>query len=375
MGPNTQHSGHTESVRSGQSQVTLVEKHPDLMTINEMKPHDGFGVVSSPMPNYTWLDHLLGVFCVKSSKKTQTTYKEPFVQSRTFESAEVRNSPSLWLSPYILPVYVELNNQDTEKHPITKVAKCIIDTGNMQGNIVSREFVQKVLEFPESTFLKLTKEEERGGTSITGDSHIPLGAINLTWYHKNSTRVFYDMRFLISPTQHCDLIIGAQSIQKDNILNVPCLMVDKDERIFPVPTGPPPPETATTKLDKLYTARNSTLITTNLEIERLGGRNPGGRLDALKKNRTRLEKETKVLNWTRQLYDIAHGKMEGDKQKQDKLWTAIGNPELKYDKENDAEMAEVWKVVDPMLEQLWTKLGNKEKYYGSSTTFTSSSDV
>jgi hypothetical protein len=61
----------------------------------------------------------------------------------------------------------------------------------MQGNIVSRKFVETVLtvlEFPESNFLKLTEEEVRGGTSITGDSHIPLGAINLTWYHKNSTK-------------------------------------------------------------------------------------------------------------------------------------------------------------------------------------------
>jgi hypothetical protein len=226
MSPNTHQFSPTGSVRSGPSQLTLVEKHPDLATINEMKPDNGFGVLSHPMPKYTWLDHLLGIFCVKSSKNTQRIYNEPFVQSKTFESSEIRNSPLLWLSPYILPVYVVSNRQDTSKHPITKIAKCTIDTGNMQGNIVSRKFVETVLEFPESNFLKLTEEEMRGGTSITGDSHVPLGAINLTWYHKNSTRVFYDMRFLISPTQHCDLIVGAQSIQRDNILNVPCLMVD-----------------------------------------------------------------------------------------------------------------------------------------------------
>jgi hypothetical protein len=112
---------------------------------------------------------------------------------------------------------------------MTKIAKCTINTSNMQGNIVSRKFVETVLEFPESNFLKLTEEEVRGGTSITGDSHVPLGAINLTRYHKNSTKVFYDMRFLISPTQHCGFIIGAQSIQRDNILNVPCLTVDDND--------------------------------------------------------------------------------------------------------------------------------------------------
>jgi hypothetical protein len=93
----------------------------------------------------------------------------------------------------------------------------------MQGNIVSRDFVENVLGFPSSSFGKMTKEEESGGTGITGEPHIPLGAIHLTWYHKNSTRVFRDMRFLISPAQHCDLIIGAWSIQKDKILDVPCL--------------------------------------------------------------------------------------------------------------------------------------------------------
>jgi len=91
---------------------------------------------------------------------------------------------------------------------------------------VSREFVERVLEYPPKRFRKLTKEEERGGTGITGDLHVPEGAIYLTWYHKNSTRVFRDMRFLISPSSDCDLIIGARSIQKDGILNVPCLMAD-----------------------------------------------------------------------------------------------------------------------------------------------------
>jgi hypothetical protein len=100
----------------------------------------------------------------------------------------------------------------------------------MQGNIVSRDFVENVLEFPSSSFEKLTKEEETGGTGITGEPHIPLGAVNLTWYHKNSTRVFRDMRFLVSPSQHCDLIIGAWSIQKDKILDVPCLPAKKRPR-------------------------------------------------------------------------------------------------------------------------------------------------
>lgn len=38
----------------------------------------------------------------------------------------------------------------------------------MQGDIVSREFVEKVLEYPESNFVPLTVEEKEGGFGVTG---------------------------------------------------------------------------------------------------------------------------------------------------------------------------------------------------------------
>jgi hypothetical protein len=137
---------------------------------------------------------------------------------------QIDSTPSAWPSPWILPVHVVSNRQDKDRHQITKIAKCTIDTGNMQGNIVSRDFVENVLEFPFTSLEKLTGEEQKGGTSITGDLHTPLGAIHLTWYYSSSTRVFRNMRFLISPAPHCDMIIGAQSIQREKILSVPCLM-------------------------------------------------------------------------------------------------------------------------------------------------------
>jgi hypothetical protein len=160
----------------------------------------------------------------------------------------------LWQSPWILPAFVVSNEQDDEKRPTVKIAKCTIDTGSLQGNIVSRKLVE-TLGFSPSDFEKLTEDEERGGSGITGDPHIPQGAIYLTWYHNNSTRVFRDMRFLVSPSESCDMIVGAWSIQKDKILDVPCLPLgrpsqsnmvaftpDKDDGMFPVsfhisPTG------------------------------------------------------------------------------------------------------------------------------------------
>jgi hypothetical protein len=114
--------------------------------------------------------------------------------------------------------------RDEHRHLIPKEAKCIIDSGNLQGNIVSRALLVDVLGYSEADFHELTKEEQSGGTGITGHKLIPKGAIHLTWYHSNSTRVFRDMRFLISEHPDYDLIIGARSIRENNILDVPNLM-------------------------------------------------------------------------------------------------------------------------------------------------------
>jgi hypothetical protein len=94
---------------------------------------------------------------------------------------------------------------------------------------VSRAFLVDVLGYSEANFQKLTKEEEDGGTGITGHKFIPDGAIYLTWYHGSSTRVFRDMRFLISEHPMYDLIIGAHSIHKNKILDVPNLVNDMEQ--------------------------------------------------------------------------------------------------------------------------------------------------
>ncbi|KAH8598742.1 hypothetical protein B0O99DRAFT_683495 [Bisporella sp. PMI_857] len=164
---------------------------------------------------HAWLDRLLKIFCTKSSKQNHTIMGQGSVQPRPETYA---NS-----SPWLLPVYVLSTRRDKDKHHVAMEAKCTIDTGNMQGNIVSRRFVEDVLEYPESAFCSLTKEEEAGATGITGHQLIPEAAVYLTWYHRKSTRVFRDMRFLISPSQHFDLIIGAESIHRDKLLDVPNL--------------------------------------------------------------------------------------------------------------------------------------------------------
>lgn len=132
----------------------------------------------------------------------------------------------------MLPVYVLSTERDEHRHAIPKEAKCTIDTGNLQGNLVSRAFLVDVLGYSEADFHELTREEEDGGTGITGHRLIPEGAISLTWYHSNSSRVFRDMRFLISEHPIYDLIIGAHSIRENNILDVPNLMTHHDGIVF-----------------------------------------------------------------------------------------------------------------------------------------------
>ncbi|RDW74199.1 hypothetical protein BP5796_07641 [Coleophoma crateriformis] len=124
-------------------------------------------------------------------------------------------------SAYIRGVYVLSTEKYDEHHFCPKYCRCIFDTGNHQGNLVSKTFLLERLGYTESDFLRLTETEQSSGFGITNHPFVPLGAIRLTWYHDMSTRLFSDMRFLISPYSHTDLIIGAQSIEQYNILGKP----------------------------------------------------------------------------------------------------------------------------------------------------------
>jgi len=168
--------------------------------------------------DYSYFDHLLAVFCMPRRPKSGLVQRTFSVEPPEYNDREEHLD-----SPWVLPVYVLSTERDGHRHLVPKEAKCTIDTGNLQGNIVSRAFLVDVLGYSEADFHKLTKEEEDGGTGITGHTLIPEGAIYLTWYHSNSTRVFRDMRFLVSEHPIYDLIIGAHSIRKNNILDVPNL--------------------------------------------------------------------------------------------------------------------------------------------------------
>lgn len=200
-------------MRSSVSRITLVGYDPSL----EAKLDVAYGTTNN-IKEFSWFDHLLAVFFIhrrSKSKLLQTTIPESL--------PEYEDRKAYLESPWVLPVYVLSTERDEHRHLIAEQAKCTIDTGNLQGNIVSRAFLVDILGYSEANFHKLTKEEEDGGIGITGHKLVPEGAVYLTWYHSNSTRVFRNMRFLISENPMCDLVIGAHSIRKNNILDVPNL--------------------------------------------------------------------------------------------------------------------------------------------------------
>jgi hypothetical protein len=126
-------------------------------------------------------------------------------------------------------------------------------------------------------------------------------------------------------------------------------------------------ETDLTKLDKRLTAKRSKKTDTDNEIKKIGPRPPGttgGRLEHLQKTLGFLEREIKLLECTQQLYVMAeHLKVEEkiDQDNEKKIWNAIGKESLKFHREDEKGWdAEVWKLIDPILERLLGALGNKE---------------
>lgn len=92
---------------------------------------------------------------------------------------------------------------------------------------MSRNLVENELGYEPSSFYKLTDDEARIDTTGPIGAILPEGAIYLTWYHKSSTRIFRNMRFLVSRNMQYDMIIGAHSIQRENLLDVPNLLARK----------------------------------------------------------------------------------------------------------------------------------------------------
>jgi len=114
-----------------------------------------------------------------------------------------------------------LTNRKDGSHVVPAPGQCTIDTGNHQGNLVSRDFLFNTLGYTESDVRPLRESEKLGGISSTEEVLVPEGVVHLTWYHNKSTSMFRNMRFLITPHPRCDLVIGATSIEKCKLLLPP----------------------------------------------------------------------------------------------------------------------------------------------------------
>ena len=126
-------------------------------------------------------------------------------------------------NPWIKTVLVLSKEQNRLKYFIPKEAKCIIDTGNSQGNTISKDFCLETLKFTEADFKPLAISEKNEGFAMNGCSVIASAAVELSWYHESSAKVFRDMLFLVLEETICDMTIGAKTISKHKLVNEPNL--------------------------------------------------------------------------------------------------------------------------------------------------------
>ena len=124
-------------------------------------------------------------------------------------------------NPWIKSVFVLSKEQNRLKNFIPKEAICIIDTGNSQGNTVSKDFCLQTLKFTEADFKPLTTSEQKDGFAMNSSSVTAVAAVELSWYRETGVKVFRDMRFLVLEETICDMTIGAKTIAKHKLLNEP----------------------------------------------------------------------------------------------------------------------------------------------------------
>jgi len=187
----------------------------------------------------------------------------------------------------------------------------------------------------------------------------------LTWYHQNSSRVFRDVRFLISPIENCDMIIGARSIRKDKILDVPSLMAGK----IHVPEDDEAEEKK--KLTELRYKKNTELGDQRIrrkEVKR-NRKDPKNELPALNESILQLHDEVEILDWTIELYEIAYEPVAAEKKKggdDDKIVDRKGLADSVWEKLRVSHVSdEMREILDPRWKAIRVKLGYEETFIPS----------
>ena len=123
-------------------------------------------------------------------------------------------------SPFIVDVHVSPKLDSTSYSKL----RFLLDTGCLQGNIVSQEVVNS-LGFTKADYEPLSWKERQGGQSVTGELLTVDAAILLSWHHNTSPHRYRQMRFLISSCTKVDMIIGTRSIIKHNLMAPPVFTI------------------------------------------------------------------------------------------------------------------------------------------------------
>ncbi|KAI9861067.1 MAG: hypothetical protein M1813_005496 [Trichoglossum hirsutum] len=208
----------TPSVRSSRSDITIVDNHSNVPVLDRKAVRRRRTQIAEVKISRLscFLGFLLGPRITE--RAAAATIKCPSIE----EDEDIFDSSGC---PWIQSVRVlPSKNAGIEEH---QQARCMFDTGCLQGNLVSKEFAQK-LGYTESDFKPLTSREKNGGTSATGHTHMPEGVLHLTWYHNTSPRLYNGMRFLVSPSQQYELVIGARSILAHKLISYPNFGIDDD---------------------------------------------------------------------------------------------------------------------------------------------------
>ncbi|KAH6614804.1 hypothetical protein C7974DRAFT_379742 [Boeremia exigua] len=124
-------------------------------------------------------------------------------------------------SPFIKDVWISPKHNSNDYHR----ARCLLDTGCFQSNIVSKRLVED-LGYTESDYEPLSETERFGSTTLSGEHIAFEGVIRLSWHNNTSTNRYHRMRFLVSTSTQCEMIIGARSITKYHLLKEMVLMAD-----------------------------------------------------------------------------------------------------------------------------------------------------
>lgn len=82
----------------------------------------------------------------------------------------------------------------------------------------------------EADYRELSDVESREAITLAGQPFPVEAAILLSWHHNTSLKRFRQMRFLISSqAKTYDMVIGAQTIYKYNLLSQPVFSLDHSQ--------------------------------------------------------------------------------------------------------------------------------------------------